>query len=537
MKRYWSVGICILMLLMVSTQLAFAEELNVVVDGFNVVNFPDQKPYIDDNNRVLVPVRFVSEELGGKVQWDSSSEQVTITHGGDEIRLLVGSSQAVIRRNSFERHIEMGTAAVLNNGRVMAPLRFITENMGYSVRWVESLRVVIIEAVIPKIPDQKLLEEFAQLDAEFSKVLSEKEGYLMMKDWNDSEVTRTSSGKFTDYIINFDVDKLGDSFFFEYDTQGNNNIAWASIYFSTDESQRNFFYYDMSTEIIQNKGHVIVNREQFRVGEGTPSWDNVKYFRVAFQSKPNTIFTIEPKNLATYNGGGAMVTLWFDDGWENAYTNAYSIASRIDPSIRGVIPIVPSAIGADGYLSEEQLTSLRNEGWEIVNHSYSHLYLTALSDDEIRDEVQKSFSFISEYDPAGAYHFAVPFSAVDDRVLEVLKENTLSIRYLGEEIDPIPFDRFNLGYKEVTNFTDFETIKGWIDEAIENKQWLGLMFHRIEDPADDRYSYGTKEFERLIYYLSFMKDDIKAVTVTEAFKEVGLPIKLSNESIREGLNQ
>jgi len=526
LKGYRAIGICLLMLLIISTQPAFAEELNVIVNSYNLVSFPDQKPYIDDNDRILVPVRFVSEELGGRVQWNPSNEQVTITYEGDEILIKAGSSKAVIRRNFFERQIEMGTAAVLNNGRMMVPLRFIAEIMGSSVRWVESLRAVIIEAVSPKVPDEGLLEDFARLDTELNKVLSKKEGYLMLRDWNDSKITRTSSGEFRDYTIQFNVDKLGDTFFFQYDTQGNNNIAWVSIYFSTDESQQNFFYYDMSTEVIQNKSHVIVNREEFKVGAGTPHWDKVKYFRIAFQSKSDTTFTLQPKKLATFNGGKAMVTLWFDDGWENSYTNAYSIASRIDPTLKGVIPIVPSAIGADGYLSQEQLRLLRAAGWEIVNHSYSHVNLTQLPENEIRNEVQRSFSFISEYDPAGAYHFAVPFSAVDNRVLEVLKENSLSIRYLGEKTDPIPFDRFSLGYKEVTNLTDFETIKGWIDEAIENRQWLGLMFHRIEDPADNRYSYGTQEFERLIYYLSFMKDEIKTVTVTEAFTEVGLPIQL-----------
>jgi peptidoglycan/xylan/chitin deacetylase (PgdA/CDA1 family) len=316
---------------------------------------------------------------------------------------------------------------------------------------------------------------------------------------------------------------------FEYDIQGHDNIAWSSIYFSTDKAQNHFFYYDVSPNIIQNRSHVIVNREQFQIGKGMPKWEHVKYFRVAFESKPGTSLTIQPKKLATYSGGQGMVTLWFDDGWENAYTNAYRIVSEIDPTIRGVIPIVPSAIGTDRYLDKKQLSLLKSAGWEIVNHSYSHPYLTELSDDEIKDELQRSFSFISEYDPVGAYHFAVPFSAVDNRVLELLKDNTLSIRYLGETTDAIPFDRFSLGYKEVTNDTTFETVKGWIDEAIKNKQWLGLMFHRIEDPSDDRYSYGTQQFKKIIYYLSVMHNDVKTVTVTEAFKEVGLPITIKSQ--------
>ncbi|HQD29946.1 stalk domain-containing protein, partial [Acetivibrio saccincola] len=37
--------------------------LRVVVNG-NRINFPDAQPFIDENGRTQVPVRFVSEALG-----------------------------------------------------------------------------------------------------------------------------------------------------------------------------------------------------------------------------------------------------------------------------------------------------------------------------------------------------------------------------------------------------------------------------------------------------------------------------------------
>jgi peptidoglycan/xylan/chitin deacetylase (PgdA/CDA1 family) len=515
--------------MMLNVQPVFGAQLNIFMNNNELVSFPGQNPYIDSKGKILVPIRFISQELGGSIKWDTSSNQITIYYKGDKIRLTVGSPQAVITRGTFVKQINMGTAAVLKSGRVMVPLRFITESMGFSMKWVESAQTVFIEKVIPKLPDQELLGVFKSLDAEFIKQIANKDGYQGIKSWNDGEATRTSSGAFTDYVAEIRANKLGDTLFFEYDAKGNKDIAWVSIYFATDKDQNEFFYYDMSQDVIHNKSHIIINRDQFQAGKGSPTWDKVKYFRVAFESKPGTRFTLSPKNLATYNGGHAIVTLWFDDGWEDAYTNAYRIASEIDPSIRGVVPIIPSAIDTDRYLSKKQLGLLRKGGWEIVNHSYSHLYLTELSDDKVKDEVQKAFSFISDYDPEGAYHFTVPFSSANEKILDILKENALSVRYLGGTVDSVPFDRFNLGYKEVTNDTTFETVKEWIDEAIKNKKWLGLMFHRIEDPANDRYSYGTQEFKKIVYYLSLMKSDIRTVTVTEAFDEAGMPISIKTK--------
>ncbi len=115
---------------------------------------------------------------------------------------------------------------------------------------------------------------------------------------------------------------------------------------------------------------------------------------------------------------------------------------------------------------------------------------------------------------------------MNDRVIEVIKGSAVSARYNWGSIDSIPFDPYNLGYIEVTNFTSFGTIREAVDRAIENNQWVGLLFHRIEDPATDRYSYGTQEFEQLIYYLSFRKNDIRVVTPSEAFRLSGIPLGL-----------
>jgi len=48
----------------------------------------------------------------------------------------------------------------------------------------------------------------------------------------------------------------------------------------------------------------------------------------------------------------------------------------------------------------------------------------------------------------------------------------------------------------------------------------------MSDPDPEKS--GTQDFEKIIYYLSFMKEHIKTVTVTEAFEEIGIPIQQPN---------
>lgn len=107
--------------------------IRVYVDGI-LVHFPDQQPYIDENNRTLVPVRFVSEALGAKVDWIGARREVDIQHESKEkhVVLWVGKRNYTVNGKTAM----MDTQAVLTDkARVMVPLRFVSEALGADVRW------------------------------------------------------------------------------------------------------------------------------------------------------------------------------------------------------------------------------------------------------------------------------------------------------------------------------------------------------------------------------------------------------------------
>ena len=66
----------------------------IKVNGKRVA-FPDEQPYIEDGT-TLVPIRFISEALGYKVEWDQSTETVIMTSGGTVIRLPIGSTTVTV---------------------------------------------------------------------------------------------------------------------------------------------------------------------------------------------------------------------------------------------------------------------------------------------------------------------------------------------------------------------------------------------------------------------------------------------------------
>ena len=56
---------------------------------------PTVAPVIS-NNTTLVPIRIISEELGSKVNWDNTKKRVTIQKGKDVIELYIGSKTAYV---------------------------------------------------------------------------------------------------------------------------------------------------------------------------------------------------------------------------------------------------------------------------------------------------------------------------------------------------------------------------------------------------------------------------------------------------------
>jgi hypothetical protein len=87
-------GVLIIVLALLIGNITFAqEEIRVEYNG-DEVTF-DVNPFLKDG-RTMVPFRKVFEVLGADVSWDSSTNTVTAVNGLTEIKLQVGSKNATV---------------------------------------------------------------------------------------------------------------------------------------------------------------------------------------------------------------------------------------------------------------------------------------------------------------------------------------------------------------------------------------------------------------------------------------------------------
>jgi len=117
-------------------------DVSVTVDGKKVV-FPDAKPFIDENGRTLIPVRFVTEDLGATVEWNAQDREVYITKDGVNIMIRIGQEMILVNGKPKA----MDTKAIIRDDRTYVPIRYVAEELGATVRWDAATRTVIITTV------------------------------------------------------------------------------------------------------------------------------------------------------------------------------------------------------------------------------------------------------------------------------------------------------------------------------------------------------------------------------------------------------
>ena len=112
------------------------------VDGMKVtLDAPAQ--IVQD--RTLVPLRGLVEQLGGTTAWNAKARQVTLKARGTTMVLTIGKSSALVNGRGQPIDPTNGNVVpLLMSDRTMLPLRFVAENLGLQVAWNANTRVVTL---------------------------------------------------------------------------------------------------------------------------------------------------------------------------------------------------------------------------------------------------------------------------------------------------------------------------------------------------------------------------------------------------------
>src|SRR5699024_5566355 len=96
------------------------------------------------SDRTMVPLRFFFEKLGADVGWDDATRKITVEKGDTLIEMQIDSLTAYV--DGAESMLD--AAPYIKNDRTMIPLRFLSENLGFSVGWDQDTYSAYIDAVL-----------------------------------------------------------------------------------------------------------------------------------------------------------------------------------------------------------------------------------------------------------------------------------------------------------------------------------------------------------------------------------------------------
>ncbi len=124
------------------TQSANYFGIHVYIDD-SKIDFNDNygKPFINGDNRTLIPFRRVLEKAGAEVSWDQSTKTAVAVKGNITIKVPIGKKYII--KNGKKAKID--TKAILYNDRTYIPLRAVMEGLGADVKWEGASKTVHIQ--------------------------------------------------------------------------------------------------------------------------------------------------------------------------------------------------------------------------------------------------------------------------------------------------------------------------------------------------------------------------------------------------------
>lgn len=126
---------------MSTTALAADNDVKIKVDG---VLLQDAEAILKGGT-TLLPVRSVSNALGGEVIWDAATKTVEVTKGTKNVVMTVGAEYIIIKG---ENVIHASVPAQVINGRTYVPLRALGRALDCEIVWINETKTVEINEKI-----------------------------------------------------------------------------------------------------------------------------------------------------------------------------------------------------------------------------------------------------------------------------------------------------------------------------------------------------------------------------------------------------
>jgi peptidoglycan/xylan/chitin deacetylase (PgdA/CDA1 family) len=195
-----------------------------------------------------------------------------------------------------------------------------------------------------------------------------------------------------------------------------------------------------------------------------------------------------------------VVSLTFDDGDADNYSVRSALAEN---NLHATFYIVSGFTNSNGYMTDNQLRDLYNDGNEIGGHTLSHVNLEDVRGADLKREVCQDRSNLVAYG-FEVTSFAYPFGHYDDEAKQVVMDcgygNARGVSDGPETVSPV--DVYGLrAMPYIVSDTRFPKMVRYVTEVENNGGgWVIFVFHHVCDGCD-QYAIKPDVFSQFAQWL------------------------------------
>ncbi len=180
----------------------------------------------------------------------------------------------------------------------------------------------------------------------------------------------------------------------------------------------------------------------------------------------------------------AIYCLTTDDGY--AYTTEWLDKKLKEHGMVATMGLVTDWMGKENLMTWKQAQDYVKSGrWGVASHTKAHRQaeFNNLTEQELETEINDGRNILlSKFPTQKILSMYTPGGVTSEKIISKVKENHLILRHAGGGNNYLPITAnglLALKSQAVFNSTSVETMKAWIDSAIENGGWVVEMWHGV----------------------------------------------------------
>lgn len=123
-----------------------SNEIQITKGGKSYVKTIDTAPYITSAGRTLIPLRGLLEEMGAEIEWEDKNQSITIKNNGSTLFLQIRNNLVWVDSAKLgDVMYTLESEPRIKDSRTFVPLRFISEQFGYTVTWDGETQTITIK--------------------------------------------------------------------------------------------------------------------------------------------------------------------------------------------------------------------------------------------------------------------------------------------------------------------------------------------------------------------------------------------------------